>query len=105
MLRIPGQPGLADPATIIRLQGAGNYTIVHLLSAPKPIMVTETLKYFEERLPDFIRVNKSELINPVYVSRLNYIDGKRMHVELKNGLNLSVSRRRMLTIRQQLTVK
>ena len=91
--RIPGYRTIQDTQLIVRLEGNGNYTIVHLKDQIKSLMVSQTLKRFEPHLPDFIRVSKSSIINPAYVKKV--IQGDRMTaLLLTDGVKILVSRRR-----------
>ena len=62
---------------------------------PSPLLVSKTLKYFEEQLPDFIRLNKSFIINPFFVKETIKKGPKLLFIELSTGLVLTVSRRRI----------
>jgi len=95
-LRIPGYRHLQNRQLISRLEGNGNYTIVHLQSGLKPLLVSQTLKRFENHLPHFIRISKSTMVNPNYVDQVIREDAKVIYLKLTNGLCLLVSRRRMV---------
>ncbi|HEX9957233.1 MAG TPA: LytTR family DNA-binding domain-containing protein [Fibrella sp.] len=95
-LLIPGYKNFQNPESIIRLEGSGNYTIIHLRRESRPLMVSQTLKYFEDQLPGFIRVSKSSLINPMFVERPIHFDTKTVHLLLKDGTSIAISRRRIV---------
>jgi len=78
---------------IIRCESDNNYTNFFLKTGEK-ILVTKTLKDFEETLSDsnFIRVHQSHLINLAYVER--YIKGEGGSVVMSDGSEVEVSRRR-----------
>jgi two-component system LytT family response regulator len=78
---------------IIRCESDNNYTNFFLKTGEK-ILVTKTLKDFEETLSDsnFIRVHQSHLINLTYVER--YIKGEGGSVVMSDGSEVEVSRRR-----------
>ncbi|OJW76128.1 MAG: hypothetical protein BGO59_03100 [Spirosoma sp. 48-14] len=82
--------------------GFGNYTWVHLAEASKPILITQTLKWFENQLPDFIRVHKSEMINPLFVQTLRNPNHVTLEVCLTNGYTARISRRRIQMVTQKL---
>ena len=89
-------PGLGRPLyleMIIWIQGDGNYSRVHYKDG-KAYLVSNTLKWFEERLPSFIRIHKSGLINPAHLSELHK-ESRQLTVLLSNGIALNVSRRRV----------
>lgn len=95
LLRIPGYRHLQNRQHISRLEGIGNYTLIHVSNDPKPLMVSQTLKRFEQHFPNFLRISKSVLVNPRYVERVIKENSKVLHLELNNGLCLLVSRRRI----------
>jgi DNA-binding LytR/AlgR family response regulator len=101
-LQIPGYRQIKDAGLIIWLEGSGNYTIVYLKDNLKPLMVSRTLKYFELHLTDFIRTNKSSLVNPGYIDKVIQETAKTMHLELTGGVNIPVSRRRISDILSRL---
>ena len=95
-LCIPGYKHLQDVRSIIRFEGNGNYTLVHLSTHSRPLLVSQTLKRFEDKLTSFIRVSKSDLINPNYVQKVIIKNTKVMHIQITKGPRLLVSRRRMV---------
>ena len=80
-----------DPREIIRCEGENNYTHFYFLNQ-KPLLVSRTLKEYEEILADhgFVRIHKSHLVNIREVTRLD----KEGLLWLSNGTSLAVSRRR-----------
>lgn len=78
---------------IIRCESDSNYTHFYLNTGEK-ILVTRTLKEYEETLSDmnFIRVHQSHLVNTRYVDR--YIKGDGGTVVMVDGSEVEVSRRR-----------
>ena len=98
-------PGYRDPQNtrrMIRLEGNGNYTIIHFVDSSKFLMVAQTLRYFEEQIPDFIRVNKSALVNPTYIEDVTRAGSKIMFLRLTDGVELLVSRRRINDVTMKL---
>jgi two-component system LytT family response regulator len=81
---------ITAPSEIVHCAGINNYTRLHL-SDNTTIMVSKTIKEFEELLADhgFIRVHKSHLVNMHFVKALK--DG---NIVLLNGDTTPVSRRR-----------
>lgn len=61
---------LIDADQIIRLQGERNYTWLYLANGEKHLLA-RTLKRIEVRLPQFLRINKGHLINPLYIKRFH----------------------------------
>ncbi|MVM40370.1 LytTR family transcriptional regulator [Spirosoma sp. HMF3257] len=93
-IKLPGQSLPVCSKAIIRLQGYGNYTWVYLAAQTKPILVALTLKWFEDQLPSFIRVHKSEMINPTFVRAMGIDGDQQLAVCLLNEYKAKVSRRR-----------
>ncbi|SOD93160.1 LytTR family DNA-binding domain-containing protein [Spirosoma fluviale] len=81
--------------SIIWLEGDGNYTRMHLQDG-KYQSIPYTLKYIANKLPDFVRIHKSSLINPVYVQELTSRGYQDYWVKLSSGQVLSVSRKRIV---------
>lgn len=102
ILRIPGYPHQQDSQLIVWLEGSGNYTLVHLRDDHQPLMVSQTLKYFERHLPGFIRVSKSALVNPNFIDRVTQVDAKTMYLQLTGGITIPVPRRRIVATRARL---
>lgn len=75
---------------IIRCEASSNYTLVVTVGGKK-IMVTKTLRQFEEILEpySFIRVHRSHLVNPEHVIKLNKSDG--LQIEMSDGTRVDVS--------------
>jgi two-component system LytT family response regulator len=85
--------------TIAYLEADVNYTIFHLNNGKK-IIVSFTLKKYatDDQFNGFLRVHKSFLLNPDYVS--NYEQkGKKARVHLSNGQTLEVARRKINSIK------
>ncbi|GAB4034572.1 LytR/AlgR family response regulator transcription factor [Spirosoma gilvum] len=98
-------PGVEKPVllnSIIRLQGESNYTWLHLQTHPKPILTTKNLKWFEEMIPGFVRVHKSDLINPSFVLKYDSYNSTTLEVSMPNKQIVKVSRRRIDSVLLQL---
>ncbi len=81
---------IIDVDNIIHLEADSNYSVFYLANSEK-IAVSKTLKEYEEILPEnkFVRIHKSSIVNLSYLKEYNGI-----HVVLKNGKTIAVSRRR-----------
>lgn len=94
-LAIPTQEGLFFYRVddIVCLEANSNYTDLHFIN-DKKIVVSKTLKEFEEILPPevFFRPHHSWLINLNFVRR--YLKGDGGQVEMQNGMFIEVSRRK-----------
>ena len=78
---------------IIRCEADNNYTNFYLSSGEK-VLVTKTLKEYDDNLSDedFIRVHQSHLVNSKYIDR--YIKGDGGTIIMTDGSHVEVSRRR-----------
>lgn len=81
-------------AEIIRCRGEGNYTHFHLQSG-KALMVSKTLKEFEELLKEhrFLRVHQSHLINIRFVKSYVKSDGGYLRMEDQSEIPISRQRK------------
>lgn len=90
-ITLPQQDGfqILDVADIMFCKADDNYTEIHL--EQKKILVSKTLKYFEEALSEFpfARIHKSYLVNVNEV--VKYKKGKGGSVIVSNGKELLVS--------------
>ena len=86
---------------ILCLQGEGNYTFLFTRDRKK-YLVSKTLKEFEKTLDGsmFLRVHKSYIVNLAYVQRSVF--NKERQIQLADGREVAISRRRMKDISQQL---
>jgi two-component system LytT family response regulator len=90
-ITLPQQDGfqVLNVANILYCKADDNYTEIHL--EKKKILVSKTLKYFEEALSQFpfVRIHKSYLVNVNEV--IKYKKGKGGSVVVSNGRELLVS--------------
>lgn len=92
---------IVDISSLLWLQSSNNYTYLHLADREVPLLITKTLKAFENRLPlnQFVRINQSIIVSVEMVVQLDRRHG--MTVRLKNGKEFSVSstyRERLQTV-------
>jgi two-component system LytT family response regulator len=78
---------------ILYLEASNNYTYI-FLRTPQKLLVSRTLKDFEELLPaeTFVRIHHSHIINKFFIER--YIRGDGGQVVMQNGTTLDVSKRK-----------
>ena len=78
---------------IVRCEAADTYTIFHLQNGEQ-IVVTKTLKEYEELLSEFnfLRIHKSHLVNMQYVNNFEKTDGG--YINLSNGSKVPVATRK-----------
>ncbi|MCU0431597.1 MAG: LytTR family DNA-binding domain-containing protein [Cytophagaceae bacterium] len=91
---------VAEIQEIIRCEANGNYTIIYLTNH-KPILVSKTLKDFDDLLNEFsfLRIHKSHLINMDYVEKYLPKEGK---IAMKDGSEVELSRRKKESFLQRL---
>jgi two-component system, LytTR family, response regulator len=84
---------------IVRLEGQGNYTIVHL-SDGSNLLVALTLKRLIARLPApaFVRLHRKHIINRQYVVAFQ---PNHQQVCLEAGQSIRISRRFLPIVREQ----
>ena len=87
---------------IIYLKSNSNYTIYYLQNG-ETFISSKTLKQTETNLQlmSFLRVNKSYLLNPDFINNISK-EGNKITVKLKNGTQVSVSRRKVIELKDNL---
>ncbi|MVM34570.1 LytTR family transcriptional regulator [Spirosoma sp. HMF4905] len=85
---------------ILYIIGAGNYSIVHQVGG-RHLLMSHTLKWYQGKYPDFIRINKGALINPTYVVSWQKTSRLLASLTMQNGQQLVIARRRMLNVLEQ----
>jgi DNA-binding LytR/AlgR family response regulator len=96
-LKIPGSQKPLPVESILWIEGDSNYAWIHFSNRPK-LLATQTLKWFAEQLPSFIRVHKSSLVNVAHLILFEQINSREARVILTNRVALLVSRRRVRSI-------
>lgn len=88
---------------IVYLKADINYTEFFMKDGRKHVSST-TLKHHEadERLKDFLRVNKSYLVNKQYIGQYK-AHHKDVRIYLTNGYEIKVARRRCVEIKRNLS--
>lgn len=86
---------LEQPVLLAYFVGANNYTWLHFRNGEQRLLA-KPLTYFEQRLPTFVRVHKTALVNPVCVAHVVPPPRPKMNgaVRMRDGMELAVSRRR-----------
>ncbi|RRB04947.1 LytTR family transcriptional regulator DNA-binding domain-containing protein [Larkinella rosea] len=86
---------LEKSASMTFLSGCSNYTWLHFTDGKK-MLVSKSLVFFETKLNQFIRVHKTALINPLYVTGWQAPPRSKMAgvVTMICGTELPVGRRR-----------
>lgn len=91
------------PVLITHMEGANNYTWLYFRDGRKQL-VSKPLRYFEQRMPDFLRIHKTALVNPQYVRDWQAPPRRRMagFIRMQNDTVLPVGRRRWEEVVQKL---
>ncbi|MFD2934106.1 LytTR family transcriptional regulator DNA-binding domain-containing protein [Spirosoma flavum] len=94
---------LEQPSLLAYFIGADNYAWLQFRSGERRLLA-KPLIYFEERLPTFIRIHKTALINPSCVASIHHPPRPKMagSVRLVDDTELPVSRRRWKDVVQLL---
>jgi CheY-like chemotaxis protein len=94
---------LEHPSLLAYFSGANNYTWLQFRNGERRLLA-KPLTYFEDRLPEFIRIHKTALINPACVASIHYPPRPKMPgtVQMQDGNVLPVSRRRWNEVAQLL---
>ncbi len=85
---------------LLYLQAEGDYVMLH--TAEGRFLKEQTMRWFEEHLPDhFVRIHRSCIVNIDRIARVELFGKENYHVRLKEGtvLKASVSGYRMLKVR------
>lgn len=105
-IALPTQDGLAfyPIREIVHCEADGPYTRFHFMQI-KSLLVTGTLKEFEELLPRemFYRVHHSYLVNLQRIKK--YYKGKGGYLEMDNGETVEVSQRKKEGFMQRLKLE
>ena len=81
-----------QPDTILWLEGDGNYTRIYRQQQPVSLMAY-TLKRFEIRFDNFVRVRRDVLINPQHIQNVHWNHQPNLTICLTDGTELTASRR------------
>ncbi len=88
---------------LLYVQAEGDY--VQLFTTEDRFLKEQTMRYFEERLPDhFVRIHRSSIVNIDSIARVELFGKENYNVRLKNGtvLKASVGGYRLLKMRLNL---
>ena len=94
------------PEQIAYLAGANNYCWIYFRNGEKKLLA-KPISYLESKLPNFVRVHKTILLNPAYVKRLDHPPSNKMagKVQLDSGEVFPVSRRRWSQVNDSLQTR
>lgn len=87
---------------IIRIEASSNYSLIYTTTQCKPIMVARSLKYFNNKIddPQFIRPHQTHFVNKNFIE--SYCKGKNAHLILKDTTKITIARRRIKNIKNEL---
>ncbi len=85
-------------AEIIFCESAGSYVSVHVINRPKPVVVSKSLREFQELLEDagFFRAHNSFLVNLGHIKKI--VRGEGGEMLLSEGHSVPVARSKMLAL-------
>lgn len=88
---------------IAYLEGSGNYTMVYFVNGDR-VLLSKNIGLLSHLLSsaEFIRLNKTYLINIKCIAAYEYAVPKWLAIQLPNGQWTEVSRRRIRQVRQKL---
>lgn len=89
---------------ILYLQADGDY--VQIFTNEGKYLKEQTLKYFEEHLPEnqFVRVHRSFIVNVEMISRIELYEKQNQMITLKNGVQIKTSPTGYKTLRSVLNL-
>ncbi len=89
---------------IIYIQADGDY--VQIFTTTGRFMKEQTLKYFEEHLPDnlFVRVHRSSIVNVQSILRIELYDKQSQQLALKNSHQIKISQSGYKLLRTKLSL-
>jgi CheY-like chemotaxis protein len=95
---------LKNPDLIAHIQGDNNYSWIYYRDGRK-LLVSKTLGYFEKKLPNFIRIHKTAMVNLNAIQDYTPPPRNKMQakIHLFNGLTLPVGRRRWSRLKDIIT--
>lgn len=100
VLLLPTNRGLEMIATdtIVRVEAISNYSKLYFTNG-KTLVVAKVLRWFEEQLPQHIRIHRTHLVNRSFIGIIE--DRKYPTVMLSTGEVFHVSRLRRTQVLQQ----
>jgi two-component system LytT family response regulator len=86
---------------IIRIQGCSNYSKIYFADKSYPLTVAKILHWFEEKLPPemFLRTHRTHLVNRQHIQNVIL---SSQSIQLSNGEQISISKRRKQWVKQRL---
>jgi two-component system LytT family response regulator len=86
-----------ESSEVLLLEGAGNYTVAHLVNGRKKVF-SKTLKVYEEVFASsgFIRIHRNTVVNPSFIIAFNKLESSFV---LKSLDEVTISRRRLRELR------
>lgn len=93
-LPVPDGIQFEDIGNIMRLKAEGSYTMVTLVPGKDELLVSKSLKEFEDLLPSriFCRVHHSHIVNLNFIKK--YYRGRGGYIKMTDGVTIDVSVRK-----------
>ncbi|SFC89963.1 LytTR family DNA-binding domain-containing protein [Spirosoma endophyticum] len=93
--KFPGKLSLKQQASIVRISGSGNYSLIYLQDG-QSILFSYSMKCYEDFLPNFIRTHKQHMVNPAFVTSVRQLGPKEVYlVMLPQKDVIPIARRRI----------
>ena len=94
ILKVPGVRKPLPVRSIVWIAGDDSYAHLYFLNG-QHYTITRTLKWFVLQLPDFVRLHKSILVNPVHVTDCQREQPRSALVTVRTGTTFPVAHRRV----------
>lgn len=100
-LKVPAIRKPLPVESILWIEGYNNYVTIHFLNGQR-YTATRTLKWFEDQLPNFVRLRKGALVNFSHIIDVKRTRFREVEIYLRTGIKLPVARRRIKVVTEQL---
>ncbi len=99
-LNMDGCRQLVAIENIVRLEANSSYTYIYLKNRTKPVLTSKTLKFYVKQLCEktFVRPHQTHLVNRHFIEKV--VLKPKAVLLLKDGSNISISRRKLREFRQ-----
>ena len=100
-LKVPGIRKPVPIRSIVWIQGVDNYARLYFRNGQQ-FLATRTLKWFDDQLPQFIRIRKSVLVNANHVTHCQWEPCRSVLITVRTGVAFPVARRRVGLVAERL---
>ena len=102
-ISIPTNKGISHLClqNILRIQSKSNYSKIYFADNSYPLTVAKVLHWFEDNLPAdmFLRTHRTHIVNRQHIQQVVL---STQTMQLSNGENIVISKRRKQWVKQQL---